>query len=212
MAEPRFARDQLVERRSPLASKLGILCKQVGHNRAVYEMPFRQDNTTVDTIVHGGAILSLADSAATGAAWSTVEDPENHRGLTIDLTLSFMSAARAVDLIATADVIRRGGTVCFCSVKVTTNDDVLVAAAQVTYKLSRIQTPAETMTKLFANKTIEEQAEILATLELGGAGLYRSFAEHVDDPATRQKLLDNAQREDENAQILSEMHWPTPKP
>ncbi len=212
MADPRFARHQLEDQLSPLASKLGISCAGVSPDRAVYEMPFRQDNTTIGTIVHGGAILSLADCAATAAAWSTVEDPNQYRGLTIGLSLSFMSAARGTDLVATAEVTRRGGTVCFCSVTIATKDGALVASAQVTYKLSRILTPAETMTNLFSNKCIEEQAEILAALELGGAALYRSFAEHMDDPADRQKLLDNATRENENAEILGQMRWPKSKP
>ena len=45
-------------------------------------------------------------------------------------------AGRAQALVADARVIRRGSSLCFCEVKVTgADDDALVAAGLVTYKL-----------------------------------------------------------------------------
>ena len=60
---------------SEYAKKLGIVCERVQDDRAVYSMAFRTDNVTVADVVHGGAICSLADVAATGAAWSAVTEP-----------------------------------------------------------------------------------------------------------------------------------------
>lgn len=208
MAQPRFTRDQLINRLSPLSSKLGITCKSIEDDCGVYVMPFRDDNTTVGDIVHGGAILGLADCAATGAAWSMVEEPERHRGLTIDLSLSFMSAARGQDLTATARVVRRGGTICFCEVDVHDGDRNLVARAQVTYKLTREPTPAEAMGKVFAGKSVTEQAAILAELERTGAALYRAFAEQTNDDTARRQLEESAIREEENAATLDQLSWP----
>ncbi len=154
MTDLRFTRDQLINRLSPLSSKLGIRCQSVDDDTAVYVMPFRDDNTTVADIVHGGAILSLADCAATGAAWSTVADAERYRGLTVDLSLSFLSAARHTDLTAKARVVRRGGTICFCEVHIEDDSGVAIARASVTYKLSWLSTPAETMGRVFAGKSL----------------------------------------------------------
>lgn len=124
---------------SPLAGKLGITLTDIGHGTARLHMPFDTTNTTVGDIVHGGAILSLADTAATAAIWSTVEDPQSYRGLTIDLSLSFLSAARGADLTADARILKRGRSICYSEVDVTAPDGELVARATVAYKLSRLQ-------------------------------------------------------------------------
>lgn len=211
MTDPRFTRDQLINRLSPLSTKLGITCRNVGDDQAVYVMPFRDDNTTIGNVIHGGAILSLADCAATGAAWSVIAEPERHRGLTIDVSLSFLSAARGADLTATARVVKRGGTICFCDVDITDSDGVPIARAKVTYKLSRKATPAETMGKVFADKSITEQAALLAQLERTGAALYRSFAEQTTDPGARKQLEDSALREEKNADALEQITWPQPQ-
>ena len=73
---------------------------------------------TVGDLVHGGAISSLVDTAATLAAWSGLESLDNVRGTTISLAVTFMSAARGSDLVADARVVRRGKTICFCEVDV----------------------------------------------------------------------------------------------
>ena len=62
--------------------------------------------------------------------------------------------------------------------------------------------PTETLTQLFAGKTVEEQKELLAQLERAGAAMYRSFAEAETDPAKKDALLAAAAREEENAVVL----------
>lgn len=123
---------------SAYAAKLGIVCDLTEDDRAVYSMAFREDNTTVADVVHGGAISSLADIAATAAAWSTVTDVARYRGTTIDLSLSFIAAARGCGIVADARVLKRGGTVCFCDVELTAaGSGELIAKCKVVYKLSR---------------------------------------------------------------------------
>jgi uncharacterized protein (TIGR00369 family) len=126
--------------RSPLALKLGMELQSADRGQAQSALAYDKTNTTVGNIVHGGAILSLADSAATAAIWSLVEDPENYRGLTIDLSLSFVSAARGADLLANARVLKRGRSICYCDVEVLTTFGELIAKAKVVYKLSRNRT------------------------------------------------------------------------
>ena len=62
--------------------------------------------------------------------------------------------------------------------------------------------PAETLAKLFAGKTVEEQKELLAQLERAGAAMYRSFADTETDPTKKEALLAAAAREEENADLL----------
>lgn len=73
---------------SPYSRKLGIEPVELGDDRAAFKMDYDQSNTTIGDLVHGGALLSLADCAITGAAWSGVTDPENYRGVTVELSCS----------------------------------------------------------------------------------------------------------------------------
>ncbi len=188
---------------SAYSQKLGIVQVEVNDDRALYAMPFHTDNTTVGDVVHGGAILSLADIAATAAAWSTVTDASAYRGITIDVAHAFMSAARSADLLADARVTKRGGTVCFVDVEIRNNSTAeLVGRTKVVYKLSRIQTPQQQLNGLFRDKNVDEQMQLLAMLEHAGAALYRQFADATAEPLQKAELLQAAEREIENASTL----------
>ena len=92
-------------------------------------------DTTIADVVHGGALSTLVDTAATAAAWAGAEDTTSLRGTTVALTVNFVGAARGQDVTATARVSRRGRTIVFVDVEATGADGTLVARALVTYKL-----------------------------------------------------------------------------
>jgi uncharacterized protein (TIGR00369 family) len=111
--------------------------RSIEDDHAVLALPFSAEIVTIGDVVHGGAVSTLVDTAAMAAAWSAIEfDGEPPRGTTVGLTVDFVAAARAQDLIADARVLRRGSSLCFCEVKVTgAADDALLATGLVTYKL-----------------------------------------------------------------------------
>jgi uncharacterized protein (TIGR00369 family) len=119
---------------SPFAASLGIAVDTLEPDRAVLAMPFKPELATIGDVVHGGAISTLVDTAAMAAAWCTDEIPESLRGTTVSLSVNFVAAGRASDLVATAHVVKRGGTLCHCEVEVTDGTKV-VAKGLVTYKL-----------------------------------------------------------------------------
>jgi len=119
---------------SPFAVHLGLRSEVVEPDHVRLAMPFREELATVGDVVHGGAISTLVDTAATLAAWSGLESLENVRGTTISLAVTFMSAARGSDLVADARVVRRGKTICFCEVDVR-DGETKVAQGLITYKL-----------------------------------------------------------------------------
>jgi uncharacterized protein (TIGR00369 family) len=120
---------------SPLARHLGIELVAIEQDRAQLRLPFAESIVTVGDVVHGGAISALVDTAATAASWATDDVPESLRGTTVGLTIDFLAAARGVDLVATARVVRRGAQLCFCDIEVADPDGRLVAKGLVTYKL-----------------------------------------------------------------------------
>ncbi len=119
---------------SPFARLVGLEIDMLAPDRARLRLPYREELATVGDLVHGGAVGTLVDTAATAAAWCTDRVPESLRGTTVGLTLDFISGGRG-DLLADARVLRRGGTLCFCEVEVTDAQERLVAKALVTYKL-----------------------------------------------------------------------------
>jgi uncharacterized protein (TIGR00369 family) len=127
---------------SPYARKLGVVCESIETDRVRMRLPYADDVTTMGDLVHGGAIASLVDIAATAAAWSTPELGPGARGTTIGFSLSFLAGGRGRDLIASASAIQRGRSICVCEVDVRDADGARVAQAIVTYKLSTTKVPS----------------------------------------------------------------------
>ncbi len=130
---------KLVERaivRSPYGTLLGVELEEASEGRVRLRVPYRGDLTTFGDTVHGGVISGAIDVAATGAFWASASIPSGARGTTIGFTVSFVSAARGKDLLASAVVRRRGREISTGEVTVTDSDGREVALALVTYKLS----------------------------------------------------------------------------
>ena len=120
---------------SPYGKHLGIVAEAIEVDRVRLRLPYREAMTTIADMVHGGAIASLVDVAATAACWASPTVDPSARGTTIGLTLNYLNAARGQDLVATAEVIQRGRSISVCEVTVR-GGDAAVARALVTYKLS----------------------------------------------------------------------------
>lgn len=121
---------------SQFVKHLGMELREIEEDRALLALPFRDEVVTIGDMVHGGAISALVDTAAMAASWSAIEfDGTPPLGTTVGLTVDFVSAGRAVELLADARVIRRGSSLCFCEVKVSPAGGDLVASGLVTYKL-----------------------------------------------------------------------------
>ena len=130
---------QLVERaivRSPYAALLGARLEEAAEGRVRVRVPYRSDLTTFGDTVHGGVLAGAIDVAATAAFWASGSVAAGSRGTTIAFSVSFVSAARGTDLVASAVVRRRGREISTGEVTVTDADGREIALALVTYKLS----------------------------------------------------------------------------
>src|SRR5262249_26036389 len=108
-------------------------------DRVRVRLPYRAALTTIADMIHGGAIASLVDVAATAACWASPSVDPSARGTTIGFSINYLNAARGRDLCATAEVIERGRSISVCDVQVPDGDGGVVARATVTYKLSQEQ-------------------------------------------------------------------------
>lgn len=139
MAELSPEHATLIERgivRSPYGRLLGLELLDAAEDCVRVRLPYREDVTTLGDVVHGGAIAGLVDAAATASFWASPGVRPGARGTTIGFTLSFLAAARAQDLVATAKVRRRGREISTGEVSVCDAGGKEVALALVTYKLS----------------------------------------------------------------------------
>jgi len=119
---------------SVLAQRLGIALDAIEPDRVVLRMPFRADNVTVGSIVHGGAIATLIDVA--GAAASVSGAPNEVKGgATSTLAVSYLAPADGVDLSAEARVIQRGRSQTVSDVEVRDPAGRLLAKGLVTSRL-----------------------------------------------------------------------------
>src|SRR5438105_9476676 len=104
-------------------------------DEATVELPYRETLATAGDIVHGGAIMSLLDTAAAVAAWSGHDPSRGTRWGTVGVSVSFLASAQGRDLRALARVSRRGRSVCFCRVEVADSEQTPIAEALVSYRL-----------------------------------------------------------------------------
>src|SRR4051794_18618786 len=93
---------------SPYGRLLGVVAEAIEIDRVRFRLPYRETLTTIGDMVHGGAIASLVDVAATAACWANPSVDPSARGTTIGFAINYLNAGRGQDLVAAAEVIQRG--------------------------------------------------------------------------------------------------------
>jgi uncharacterized protein (TIGR00369 family) len=120
---------------SPFSKHVGLEARVIEADHVELALPFREEVVTIGDTVHGGAISTLIDMAATAASWTAHEITGPPVGSTVALTVNFLRAARGQEVVAAARVVKRGRSLCFVDVDVTDAAGELVAKGVVTYKL-----------------------------------------------------------------------------
>ncbi len=120
---------------SPYVGHLGIQLIDMQPDVATLMLPFTDSLITIGTTMHGGAIASLIDTAAMVAAWSDDTVPDNLRGTTVSLTVTYLAPAEHEDIQATARVLQRGRNLVYLDVEVQSVSRKSIARGLVTYKL-----------------------------------------------------------------------------
>ena len=181
---------------------LGVRLVEAAPERVVAELTVRDDHCTTPGIMHGGAIMGLADTL--GGVATFLNLPKGAGTTTIESKTNFFAPGRTGETIrAECLPLHRGRRTMVWQTRVTSPEGRLLAlVTQTQVVLEARPSPQETLSALFAGKPLEEQRALLAQLERGGAALYRAFAEQEQDAAARSALLEAARREEENAGLL----------
>jgi len=121
---------------SPFGKLVGLCTESIEVDHVRLRLPYRPELTTIGEMVHGGAIASLVDVAATAAAWAHPDSSVVARGSTVGFSLNFLAPGLGCDLVADARIVKRGRSLCICEVAVEDGDGSSIARALVTYRLS----------------------------------------------------------------------------
>lgn len=118
---------------SPFYTLLGLEVSGLGHGWATFRMPAGSHLWNVGGIVHGGAIMSIADAAA-GVSLATLLDKDREKPVTIEGKVNFCSPVVDGVLTARGEVVQKGKNIAVCDVEVKEGDR-LVARGISTYMI-----------------------------------------------------------------------------
>ena len=110
----------------PFADFLGIKLTHVSRERVTAELLVREEIATMPAIIHGGAIMALADNV--GAVGTVVNLPEGASTTTIESKTNFFASIPVGETAhAESTPLHRGRTTMVWQTKITRADDRLCA-------------------------------------------------------------------------------------
>jgi uncharacterized protein (TIGR00369 family) len=119
-----------------LGDLLGIRFVEVGPERVVAELTYREDLTTIGGSLHGGTLMALADTV--GATATVLNLPAGATTTTLESKTNFMAAARAGVVRAESTPLHRGRSTMVWQTRVT---DESVRLLSVTTQTQMVLAP-----------------------------------------------------------------------
>jgi 1,4-dihydroxy-2-naphthoyl-CoA hydrolase len=117
---------ELPEMQAPFADFLGIKITHVSPERVAAELAVRKELATIPDILHGGAIMALADNL--GGVATVANLPKGARTATIESKTNFFSAIPVGETAhAECTPLHRGRTTMVWQTRITRNDGRLCA-------------------------------------------------------------------------------------
>jgi uncharacterized protein (TIGR00369 family) len=120
---------------TPYLAGLGIRIERYEPDEATVRLPFRADLTNDGTYYHGGVIAAVIDTAGAAAAWSNHDFDKGARASTVAMSLQYVGACKASDLVCRARVVRRGKELTFTEITATDAEGNVVAHGVQTYRI-----------------------------------------------------------------------------
>jgi uncharacterized protein (TIGR00369 family) len=117
---------ELIREFMPLCATLGIRAEEYTAGQVVLTLDWAPSLCTANGVLHGGAIMALADSA--GGACAFLNLPADASGsATIESKTNFLGAVRSGTATATSTPLHRGGTTIVIETSVRDSNGRLVA-------------------------------------------------------------------------------------
>ena len=135
---------EIVHSTMPMAETLGITAAEFTPDRVVLHLDWQAALCTSGGLLHGGALMALADSA--GAACAFLNLPDGATGTsTIESKTNFLGGVRdGTTVAASATPLHRGGTTVVVETELRTDDGTLVGKTTQTQAVLRPRTDRHT--------------------------------------------------------------------
>jgi uncharacterized protein (TIGR00369 family) len=116
---------------------LGVIVDDAGEGWVRLRVPVKDGlRNAAGAPVHGGVLSALVDMAIGGALGTTHDNAGGGVGqTTLDMNVSFLSAAGDGELVAEGRLLRRGRTIAFGEARISDGAGKLVAVGRATYML-----------------------------------------------------------------------------
>ncbi|NVN92309.1 MAG: PaaI family thioesterase [Desulfuromonadales bacterium] len=122
---------------APFEEYLGMRIDELGEGLAVLSMPFRVAHCQGVGLMHGGAVVALADTSLAIAIKTLL--PEGTHFATINMELTFHAPVRWGTLKAHASVRERKDRDIVGQVELVTEDGISAASFRATFRVKREQ-------------------------------------------------------------------------
>jgi len=119
--------EKIQSMKMPFAELKGVTFMEADRDRVVARMQVRPDLCTLNHVIHGGALMALADSV--GAAATVINLPDDAKGTTtLESKTNFIGAAReGTTVIAIATPVHRGRRTQVWQTRLESEDGKLIA-------------------------------------------------------------------------------------
>jgi len=119
----------------PYAGTLGIRVAGASPDAVRLELDWREELCTAGGVLHGGALMSLADTA--GATCAFLNLPEGSAGTTtVESKTNLLAAVRGGTVVATSTPLHTGGTVIVVETELREGDRLVAKTTQTQSVLS----------------------------------------------------------------------------
>src|ERR1700688_70453 len=119
---------------NPLLDHLGLKLVLWDIGRCEFELVIRARHLNRQSSLHGGVVATLLDAACGYAGLITAPNAEPGNAWTIMLTISYLGKTAKGEIRAVGQVTRSGRSVYLSTGKLPTEDGLLLATAQGTFK------------------------------------------------------------------------------
>ena len=118
----------------PYCARLGIVVEAIALDRARLRVPYKDENSNPGRALHGGVPASTIDIAGVLAAATGFAGRPTFDAGTLDLSVDYLAAAIGEDIVAEAEVLRRGKEIVYADVDVRNDGGKRIAKGLVTYR------------------------------------------------------------------------------
>ncbi len=157
----------------PFCAGLGVCVEAIDPAQVRIRIPFKEEIANPGNALHGGVMASAIDIAGSCAALAAVDHKPGLDSSVLDLNVSYLAAAIGEDIVATAEVLRRGKEITYSAVDVRTDTGKRIAAGLVTHRAFDLESVAAARERQLSTMTPLPLPQTMKMIR--GANMFVSF-------------------------------------